>query len=144
MRQENIDSDILYSGTKRIDDSSASLDIIPKEYVRTRTKSHANERENLKSIRVGRVKLSLFEKLLLSICFLSVFVGLFVILQGRIRNSNVSYQIDHVNSQIQMVSQKNQDLNAEVQVLSNSSRLEELARQYGFQLDESRVQNVSK
>lgn len=144
MRQDSINSNIIYNNTETFGSTPASSKILPNRSTSIGTKEYANERTADTDFAIERVKLSLFEKMLIFLCCGAVVVGLFVILQGRIQTTNISYQIDNINSRIQTTNQENQDLNSEVQVLTNSSRLEKLAQEYGLQLDESRVQNVLK
>ncbi|BDR58301.1 cell division protein FtsL [Xylocopilactobacillus apicola] len=142
MRQNSIDSDIIYRGANGANGNSIPVNALPDHSIGTKTAEA--KRSAAKDVSVGSVKVSFFERFLIFLCCGSVIVGLFIICLGRNKTSAISYQIDNVNNQIQTVKQENQDLNSEVQVLTNSSRLEKLAQEYGFQLDENRVQNVMK
>lgn len=147
MREERVNSDIIYNGANQPEVNSVQ-DVADLARFRSeapaQSQSPSRTRPAAKTLSVGRVRLSILEKIMILLCGIAVFTGLFLILQGRIHASNVSYQIDLTNKQIQLVNQENQDLNSEVQSLSNSSRLEEMAQKYGFQIDESRVQNILK
>ena len=147
MREDRLNSDIIYNGTNS-PELTSTTDVSNLAHLHSgsavRRKSQSDNRETVKSVSIGKVRLSILEKLLVFLCGVAVFVGLFFILQGRIKTSNVSYQIDLTNKQIQSISQENQDLNSEVQTLSNDSRLAKLAEIYGFQIDESRIKNILK
>lgn len=142
MRQENIDSDIVYGNAQTLAKESLRLKSLSSSAVEPRNKVFAHERKVTKDISIAKWRS--IEKKLAILLFLTIFAGLFVILQGRMKTTDLSYKIDRVNSEIQAYNQENQDLNSEFRVLTNSSRLEKIAQEYGFQYDESRIQNVIK